>query len=52
MKRMMRINGFCEYTKTCEYEANKIAQIRFEANKKKIVNMAHPIFLHIAGRAH
>ena len=24
MKRMMPINGVCEYTKTCEYEANKI----------------------------
>jgi hypothetical protein len=24
MKRMMRINGVCEYTETCEYEANKI----------------------------
>ncbi len=24
MMRMMRINGVCEYTKTCEYKANKI----------------------------
>jgi hypothetical protein len=24
MKRMIRINGVCEYSKTCEYEANKI----------------------------
>jgi hypothetical protein len=24
IKRMMRINGVCEYTKTCEYKANKI----------------------------
>jgi hypothetical protein len=35
MKRMVRINGFCEYTETCEYEANKI-QICFEANTKKL----------------
>jgi hypothetical protein len=35
---MMRINGVCEYTGTCEYEANKI-HIRLdslEANKKKL----------------
>ncbi len=24
IKRMMRKNGVCEYTETCEYEANKI----------------------------
>ncbi len=24
MKRMMQINGVCEYAETCEYEANKI----------------------------
>ncbi len=24
MKQMMRMNGVSEYTKTCEYEANKI----------------------------
>ncbi len=24
MKRMMRLNGVCEYTETCEYEATKI----------------------------
>jgi hypothetical protein len=27
---MMRINGVCEYTETCEYEANKI-HIRFDS---------------------
>jgi hypothetical protein len=24
LKRLMRINGVCEYTETCEYEENKI----------------------------
>ncbi len=24
IKRIMRINGVCEYTETCEYEAKKI----------------------------
>ncbi len=24
VKRMMRINGVCEYSETCKYEANKI----------------------------
>jgi hypothetical protein len=44
---MMRINGVCEYTETCNYEANKI-HIRFKASKriKKGANMAHPILSH------
>jgi hypothetical protein len=35
-KQIMPINGVCEYTETCEYEANKIhiRLIRFKANKK------------------
>jgi hypothetical protein len=36
MKRMMQINGVCEYTETCEYEANKIYIRLDEANKKKL----------------
>jgi hypothetical protein len=27
MKRMMRINGVCEYTEKCEYEASTIHSI-------------------------
>ncbi len=40
MKRIMRINGVCEYIETCEYEANKIHNfsLRFasERIKKKL----------------
>ncbi len=30
IKRMIRIDGVCEYTETCEFEANKI-YIRLES---------------------
>jgi hypothetical protein len=41
---MMRKNGVCEYTETCEYEANKI-HIRLDSlrsEEKKVANTAHP----------
>ncbi len=44
MKRMMRINGVCEYTEICEYEANKI-HIRLDSlrsEQKNVANAAHP----------
>ncbi len=42
-KQIMPINGVCEYTETCEYEANKIHihLIRFKANKK-VTKIAPP----------
>ncbi len=35
MKRMMRINSVCEFTKTCEYEANKIHIIRLDSLRRE-----------------
>jgi hypothetical protein len=39
-----QINCVCQYTETCEYEANKIvfSLVRVEAKKKKVENTAYP----------